>query len=285
MPQKKPTKKNKFKLFNFEKEGKGVEPNAPIGNPFKHFWELYYRKLNKLTLLNIIYFFCVFPLISFLIINIFLLPQAEDQIQNMFNDPHPWLAIYGGFSYLFQNTATSILGYVLMIVSILAFGPLNCGYTYCLRAVVREEHFWFNDFFKRAWKNVKQGMVLGVLDIIIISGLILYYSMDSGDNTIFIMKCMATIIFAVYLVMRPYMYTMAIMFKLSIVQIIKNAYMFVIIGAKNNIASIVCSALLLTLLLFVIPLSYVVIPLGVFSITGLISMYNIYPVIVKKMVK
>lgn len=53
-----------FRFINYDKPGKGIDPDAPKKKPFFLFLELYFRKLFPLMQLNVIYWFCCIPIIT-----------------------------------------------------------------------------------------------------------------------------------------------------------------------------------------------------------------------------
>lgn len=56
---------------------------------------------------------------------------------------------------------------ILLLASVLCYGPAKCGVTYVLRNYSRETHSWLSDIWDKAKENWKQGMLFGVLDCII----------------------------------------------------------------------------------------------------------------------
>lgn len=53
-----------FHFFNYDKPGKGIDPNAPKKRPFFLFFELYFRKLFLMMQMNVVYLFCCIPIIT-----------------------------------------------------------------------------------------------------------------------------------------------------------------------------------------------------------------------------
>lgn len=53
-----------FRFMNFDKPGKGIDPNAPKKKPFFLFFELYFRKLFTVMQMNVIYLLCCIPIIT-----------------------------------------------------------------------------------------------------------------------------------------------------------------------------------------------------------------------------
>ncbi|MBE7042088.1 MAG: DUF624 domain-containing protein [Ruminococcaceae bacterium] len=53
-----------FRFINYEKPGKGIDPNAPKKRPFFLFLELFCRKLFTIMQMNVVYLICCIPIIT-----------------------------------------------------------------------------------------------------------------------------------------------------------------------------------------------------------------------------
>ncbi len=252
-------------------------------NSFVTFFELVYRKFPKLVLLNLVYFLCILPLICGAFYTVLVLFQPSPEIiDNTYAAKIllklielPWLP--------------SIVKILLCSVSALAFGPLTCGFTYVIRCHATEQHAWFSDFFSRAKENWKQGLALGVLDVLLCLSLLLYLSMDlsvvSGSYFYFmsVMKYLAILIMLVYFMMRFYTYTIAVSVELKLKDIFKNSLLFVVLGFFKNILALILIAVVVFSFLST---SYVDIVLSctiLFSFSSFIAMYLTFPIVKKYM--
>ncbi len=53
-----------FRFINYDKPGKGIDPNAPKKRPFFFFLELYFRKLFTIMQMNVVFLLCCIPIIT-----------------------------------------------------------------------------------------------------------------------------------------------------------------------------------------------------------------------------
>ena len=89
----------------------------------------------------------------------------------------------------------------------------------------------------------------------------------------------------IYLMMRNYIYLIAVTFKLSVFKILKNSFIFAFVGLKRNIMAflgiIVVCGINLTIFIY-LPMVGVVLPLIITSaLCSFIGAYAAYPVIKK----
>ena len=249
------------------------------------FFELIYRKFPKLVLLNLAYFLCILPLLcgAFYVVLV-LFRISPEIIANTYAATillkliHlPWIP--------------NLVKIFLFAASALAFGPLTCGFAYVLRCHATEQHAWFSDLFTRAKENWKQGLTLGLLDLLLCLSLLLYLSMDlsvlAGQVTYFyfmsIMKYLSIVIMIVYFMMRFYTYTIAVSVELKLKDIFKNSLLFLVLGFFKNILAMLLIAVVIFSFLSTSYIDMVLTCTILFSLCGFISMYLTFPTIKKYM--
>lgn len=254
-------------------------------NKFFAFFELLYRKFPKLVALNLVYFICILPLICaafYLVLGLFEI--SPEIIDNTYAAKVllkligiPWLP--------------SIIKGFLVLVSALAFGPLTCGFTYVIRNHATEQHAWFSDFFSRAKENWKQGIALGLIDIVLCVCLILYLAMDisviaSQTGYYYLILCMKYIaIFAsvLYFMMRFYTYTMAVSVELKLKDIFRNARLFLVLGFGRNLLALLIIVIAIFSFLSTSFIDIVLLATFLFSCCAFVAMYLTFPVVKKYM--
>ena len=263
---------------NFSRSGKGVAKDAPEKKRFILFFEILWRKLWQIIGLNILYFIIVLPLMAYVIV--FIMQSVGIQASD-----------------LAGNTLFMIFGYILNLppffmwlvgASAILYGPATCGLTYILRNYTRQEHAWtFSDFFERAKQNFKQGLLAGVIDIALVLSCSMYVAMDtsalgSGQWYLVAFKYIALIVFVIYFIMRFYIYTLIVTFDMSFKAIIKNAWIFVILGFFRNL----CSVFFIVLSLAT-SVGYMLAFFGLFTLAfcRYIAVFNSYPVIEQYMLQ
>ena len=292
---------------NYNKPGRGVEKDEPQGSAFIRYFKLYFRNFRKMIGYGTIYFFVMLPLVCFALyfittrINPELVANyidtlntiAEGQIveegkQIMFNS---WFVVL----FMLVIYVPNWISIPLVILASICIGPLNCGIVYCMRNHAREDHAWFSDMFTRAWRNKWQGLAFGLIDQAVCLSLLVYLfspeSMGLPQSVFAYCRILCIAIFVVYMVMRWYIYQMIVTFNLKFRALIKNAWMFVILGFWRNLAAGVSSlALLLFFVLFplfypaAMPFFLLTMMFLMWSLLIFLDVFATYPVMHKYMV-
>ncbi len=302
-------KKKKFKLFDLNRDGKGVYEQENRKPNLKFFFILGKRKFGQLLRLNVLLLLMVIPLL--VILGLFLLGTKTPTVTDpMFIPlygiskilPSPSLSATLDFSSMQMNVPVLSVGMNLVIVLMVlifavTFGWHNVGSAYVLRGLFRGDAvFVFSDYFYGIKRNLKQGFLLGLLDFICSAVLIIDFVFFFYRTGSFGADFMYFTIFAVgliYLMMRFYLYLMLVTFDLSIFKILKNALIFTILGIKRNLLALLGLILLIglhvLLIIFLIPMGIsipLVLPLVyIFAFLGFIATYAAYPVISKYMIE
>ena len=245
-------KKKRFKLFDSQREGKGVtKEQANLPPKLKKFFILYRRDFSRLLSVNMFIVLGNFP-VFFLLLALsgmfsvdFAIPAAGSYslfagITAQTGMSAPALALNGILGA--QSAASAYLphAYVFFGLSLLTFftfGLVNAGTAYILRNMVKGDPvFVWQDFWYAVRRNVKQGLFFGMLDLLLLVLIpfnILHYSAGAGfwNGVLFWLTVVAGILF---LVMRRYIYVQMVTFDLKITKILKNAFIFSILGFKRN---------------------------------------------------
>ena len=275
----------KFKLFDFNKDGKGVDPHEDDGPPnIVRFFKQYARKFSRLLSVNIFMVLGCFPLFflgfayagfgaiesSLQISPLFPLVHAVSKIS-----PSPLTdalsSVFAVPSLLTVNTVWTYVFILLALLIFVTFGLTNVGTTYILRKLAKGEPvFMWSDFWYAIKRNWKQGLVLGIIDIIcsviLTFNVSFYFQRLNGTFMPGIMFYVSLAMLILYFFMRFYMYILLITFDLSIFKILKNSLIFAIIGFKRNIMAalgmLILIALNFLIFLYIQPLG-IVLPLVV----------------------
>ena len=150
--------------------------------------------------------------------------------------------------------------------------------------------FPLSDFFYIIKRNVKQSLIVGALDFIILAFLLydIVFLFKNSENTfnLFMMFLTAAMLLF-YIFIRPYIYIMVFTFDLKLGKIIKNACSFAILGIKRNLVALLGCAIVV---LVNLGLTIIFAPIGIvlpFFITialfDFIGVYAAYPNIIKYM--
>jgi len=264
------------------------------------FWQLYFRNFNKMLTYSVVYFFIA----AFIVCGVFLCVASinSDLIMSFVGSisgvenvegaiPSSWVYLIGTISLLIPWYVM----YPLVFIAIILQGPIMCGLTYCLRNHTREEHVWGTDIFVRAWRNKWQGLALGVIDALVLFGVIMYAfgtdTLGMGGKVFVYFKFISYGIGLIWFVMRWYAYQMAVTFNLKLRGILKNAWMFVILGIWRNLAAVVLLALVAALFILfpmfypaTMPFFLILMMMVFFSLTNFLGVFLTYPVTHKYLV-
>ena len=274
-----------FGFFDYTKPGKGVDPDEPPKHAFFLFFELFWRKFSRMILFNFLYFLLLTPLITFGLLCLLqpgLLETGNGALSLGFLAPI-LVDLYAKLGVFF---------YVPVAIALIVYGPVTCGYTYVLRNFARQEHAWNSDFFQKAKENFKQGLFLGLLDAVVLA--VFFFNMiatvpgngHNGALLLTVSRYASFIVMVVYLCMRHYTYLLTVTFALNIRQILKNAWIFSVLGLWRNILILVVNGALILAAVLIHPLAELIaVPLFLFSFTGFVSVFTAYPVLKKYMIE
>lgn len=172
-----------FGFFNYEKEGPGIEKDAPKKRgPFR-FFEFFFRNFWKLLVNNMVYLFVSLPVVT--------------------------------------------------------NGLAQAGMTNIARNIARDKHsFGVSDFMDTIKKNWKQGLVLGIINVLVYFILIFdAWFINNLQQTTLNTIYLGVIFFAlfVFTIMNYFIWTLMITFKFSVKQILKNSFKFAFLNFKMNL--------------------------------------------------
>ena len=301
-------KKKKFKLFDVNRDGKGVYEVESRKPTLGFFFKLFFRKFSQLLKLNLLMLFMVLPVLVF--IGIYFLGNKTPTATAVTFAP-----LYGISNVANIPGATNLLDLSSIQMEIPAFTPLtnfviiglflfmaitwgwqNVGSAYVLRGLFRGDAvFVFSDYIYGIKRNFKQAFFLGLVDFACTAMLVIDFMFFYGQTGSFKFDFMyfATLaMIIIWIMMRFYMYNLLVTFNLKNFKIIKNSLIFSILGIKRNVLGLLGVVLLIVLhiLLIVLLLPYglaavLVIPfLYIIAAIGFIGTYSAFPVIQKYMI-
>ncbi len=249
-------KKNRFKLFDLQREGKGISKNrAELGYGLKRFFISYKDNFGKIVSTNIFMILGNFPLI-FLIATLAAVTKREafiplsDLFQNLFGlyeaegglSPFKLslFAIEGLQNHIVVPTALTYVFYGISALTLVTFGLVNVGTAYILRNLVSGQPvFVWDDFWYSVKRNWKQALPFGALDAFICALLAfnIYTTITADGFLLSVMFWCNVVISILYFFMRYYIYIQMVTFKLSVFKIIKNSMIFALLGIKRNVVA------------------------------------------------
>ena len=299
LAENKQKKKGLFRFYDSQKVGPGVKKEPESPRNLTYFFKLYWRNLSRIAAVNLLIIFGNFPVLFGLFgLTGNLNHTSTAPASNLFAQLYG-ASLHGGcespaFMALFGihgvQTELSVLTpatrvmFALTILVIFTFGFVNIGTTYILRNIVKGDPiFLMTDFFYAIKRNLRQGFIMGILDLLL-TGVFLYNITLSYFN---LSSFMVSVVFwaniallLLYSVMRFYIYILIITFDLKLTQIIKNAFIFSIIGMKRNALAVTGIGLLMainySLLIVFMPLGIIlpmIISLGTAAFMGAYAAY------------
>lgn len=309
--EEKPTKKRrKFSIFNlfYTKERKEDDPgDLDTERNFKFFFKLASRNTRRFFSLNLLLVLCNFPIFFLMLAfsqnlhKVALAPAnaiaAPIYGASLFGAHSPvssaMFGLYGvstPFSYWTPIAITVLVMGVLLLF--FTFGLSMIGLTYVLRNIVKGEMiFLWQDWWYAVKRNLRQGLILGILDILFIV-LLLYDIYFFYLNLSYLWAVVgfwaSIVIFLFYFTMRYYTYLQALTFDLSIYKIFKNSLIFSILGLKRNILAligiVVAIILNYTIMLILMPVG-ILLPFMITTVLcAFMGIYAAWPVVKRYMI-
>lgn len=294
MAKKHTPRKSRATLYDlFHKDpfaGKGIAKGEEIPRNFSNFFKFSWRNLSQIISVNICFLLANFPLIFLML-----------AFTGIFNDTvsSPASSLYslllGQMEYSVDPVSTALFGihgvqgtltvtttltkvmFGLGALLVFTFGFANVGTSYILRNLIKGEPIFFrHDFFYAIKRNLKQGFILGVIDLLLLVLLAydtMFFYFNMGYSVGVFMFYASLLLTLIYLIMRFYMYIVLVTFDLSIFKIIKNAFIFVSLGLKRNLLALLGIILLAVIDYF---LACTILPLGVILPFVLLYGYGAY---------
>ncbi len=296
--------KQKFSLyhiFNPTGNGKGVKKADKHPRTLKYFFPFTWRNIGLLFTVNMVLVMGNFPILVSMygltgnhnieittadsllfgpIFGVFQLGGATPPNMALFG-------VHGVQSIMSVQTPLTRFLLLFGLLAIFTFGIVNVGTAYILRNLVKGEPIFFLNDFKHAIKrNWKQALPVGILDaimlIVILYDLVFFgFLLGTGGFTGTVMFGTMLVVAGVYLAMRSYVYIMMVTFDLKIYKLLKNAFIFSVLGFKRNIVMILGVVAVLFVNYYVMG---VFLPLGIimpfvitFALIQYMGIYAAYP--------
>ena len=259
-----------------------------------NFFKLFRRKLNIIFSCNILLIFGNFPIFFAIAAYAYTATDILSPVSSMYSvlrgsaffDSSPLvmtlMGVYGRQGTVLSFSTLSWIFFGISLLTLFTFGPVHVGTTYILRNTLRGEPvFVWSDFWYAVKKNLKQGIIFGVIDAAMIAMLafdILSYRMNAASSGMFMaLYAAAYCMIIIYFFVRMYAYLMIVTFDMGLFKIIKNSIYFSVLGIKRNALALLGTAAVVALDLLLVR---VFLPLGLilpFIIAfGLIEFMGVY---------
>lgn len=309
MEEKEKQPKKRFNIFDwYYKQGKATDKediNALKEPSIINFFKLVWSKLGKLISANLIFIFGNFPIIFILLAMSGVFSQSS--VSPLYQT---WGPLYGAITHENTPLTSALLGvygantpinvintptivmFCLGALILFTWGFTNVGTTYLYRNMMSGEAiFPFSDFMYVVKKNIKQSLIFGIIDALLVSMLayniyFLFSNYNAAElNAFMLFLTVAMAIF--YSFARPYAYIMIFTFDLKLTKILKNALFFTVLGIKRNFMAFFGIVLLVAvnygLFMIFMPLGALLPFIITIAICSFASVYAAYPNIIKYM--
>ena len=300
--------KKKFKLFDMNRDGKGVYEQETRKPTLGFFFKLLFRKFTQLLQLNLLMLFMVRPIL--VVVFVYFLGDKSPTVTNLLYAPmygintvtaSPDIANILDLSAIQMEVPVFSFPTLLLIISMVVllavtWGWQNVGATYVLRGLFRGDAvFVFSDYIYAIKRNFKQAFFLGLIDficcIVLIVDFMYFYNLTGSFGFDFMYFSIFALVL-IWVAMKFYIYNLLVTFDLKNFKILKNALIFAILGIKRNIMGILGIVLLIAIHIMLIVL---LIPYGIsipivlpfvyaLAVIGFIGTYAAFPVIQKYMI-
>lgn len=192
----------------------------------------------------------------------------------------------------FWNIILVGLLFVLFCIPVVTFGPACCGLALVLRNYAREEHaFVWADFWRGFKENFKQGLAVGLLNLaaVGVTGFACWYYFQEMQSTewMLVLFSIALLCLIFEIFMSFYAYLMIVTFTLNTSKLIKNAFLFSMIGMRTNILTLISVLLMAALAVFLftlMPALLLLIPLFFIPFIAFMIVFNSYGPIKKYLI-
>ncbi len=257
-------RKKRFSLFRYSLDGKGVPKDVNEPRNFKFFFKLLWRNMNRLLSVNMLLVFSNFPIL-------FALFAASGNLNTTSYSPVSSLfgPLYGatkisGVTSPLTSALHGVLGiqveisvptvatyifYGIGLLTLFTFGLSMIGSTYIVRNIVKGAPIFFmQDYFYAIKRNWKQALIFGIIDVALLFLIfydVIFFAANASTYLMSLMFYLTVAIGIIYFVMRYYIYTIMLTFKLSLYKILKNAFLFSLIGFKRNFVGTLGIAILI----------------------------------------
>ncbi len=290
--------------FDMSKPGKGVKKEdafeVDTSTLFGYF-VTYGRKFWTLSTANIIYVAVNFPIFFFLAAVSGFFDRVSAAPVSPLYAPLYGISLYGANplanvllsalgseTTVSLHTTTTYVFYGLTLLLLLTFGPANAGLAAVCRNICRGDMVLFSqDFFGTIKRNYLSSTILGIIDLgigVLFCYNIVFYYLKGANLLIYI----TIALFIVYFCMRFYMYVILVTFKLSLLKVLKNSFIFALIGFKRNAMAVLGIVFAVAVNWFIAILYFPVGLLLPFLITvatvAFTVIYAVYPNIKKYMI-
>ena len=196
------------------------------------------------------------------------------------------------FGHFWQLMALNAL-YFGMCLPVVTIGAATAGFTYCVKnIVIGKPIFVIHDFFKGFKNNWKQGTammlinaVFGFLMFVAFSFYVFSPEVITSQGLCIAFAILLGVICIVYGMMQFYTYLLMVTFDLRFGAVLKNSFLMIVIGIKQNFIAMFFTLVYVFLIIWALfPFSIILCMLFLLSLMGATVVFIVYPVVKKIMI-
>ena len=231
-------------FFNYDKPGRGISREEAEK---RNYFDILMRKFTLIIRANLLFFGV--NIVLFAALFLFVLPFFVQTSDDAINELVLYLsAIISGKQLM------SPIPFIILAL----FSPTFAGLTYLCRNFSKQEHvFLVSDFFEHTKKNFKQSIIAGFImsAVLYLYMTAFFYYWHSG---MILLIVLISIIGIPLLFASFYVFPLIVTFKLSLVEIFKNSFLFSIINLPQNMLVFVLLTAIHLLLIFNVPFIFLI---------------------------
>lgn len=219
---------------NYSKPGKGVEKRDPNQSRISVFFDILPRKIWFLFKLNLINILASTPffVIVMIVVGIVSLPMINVAQINL------------NISDVARIDTILRWGLTYVYMILLGMGPSTAAYLYIVRKTVEERYCWLiSDFFEAYKTNFKKSILLVLIDVFVFCLLVGAFKFYSHSELL-VLQCIIVCVGCIYAVMHIYIYQMIITFELTFKNVLRNAFLLLVMKAPISIIVILLNVII-----------------------------------------
>ena len=143
----------------------------------------------------------------------------------------------------------------------------------------------FKDKFKENFKQAAlYNLIYTAVTTVIVVAAWFYFRQSAQSMFYYIPLVLSLACLLIVTFMNLYMYTMIVTFRMTLRQMLKNAFIFSVLGIKTNLITFLIDGALIALLVLFFPVTLLFIAIFACSTIAFIATFNVYPRIEKYMI-
>lgn len=221
-------------FYNYSKPGKGVEKRDPNQSRILTFFDILPRKIWFLFKLNFVNILASSPLfvVVMIVVGIVSLPLINIAQAN------------ANISDIVKIDTILRWGITYIYMILLGMGPSTAAYLYIVRKTVEERYCWLiSDFFEAYKTNFKKSILLLLIDVFVFCLLVGAFKFYSHSELL-ILQCIIVCVGCIYVAMHIYIYQMIVTFELTFKNILRNAFLLLVMKAPISIIVILLNVII-----------------------------------------